>query len=652
SGDYIVYTSAIDGVVIYRISDAAYWSFGDPLLINEPHIDGDWIVWLSAHQVMVYNLNDLGTAVQAQPISGIPAMMLQIGDRFAVWVEAQDIVVWDLVGASATVVGTGAVDASPTTSGAWVAWVVAGSGSTGIEAFNMDTQAQVSVVDDGSLNLMPSMNGDLIAWESNAVGNFDIWVYRLSTGEAPFQVTVDPADQRLTDVYGNLVAYVDERAYNLDVWVSTLEFIPDENSVTLSGFLQYDGQPMSSITSVEPTFWCRNEVTKLGIDDITSTYNTDTGAYSIGGLPEVKVGVSAMFHIQGERGTLPGNYNVFKTVDIPLLSSEERANLDIGLQQVIHMTSPWDNDAIGPLFYPADPYPEHGGSLDFAWDAVPGATQYWIGINSYRSPDHPDGYGLLSNVLSSTIPENFLLVDLDPSGDLQHYQASILAYGSGSNVLGHFEISYENGRGWDYRFRVVGPSDFDGDGLSDDDELIYGTDPENPDTDGDGLMDGTEVDMGEGSGCPDPLDPDSDGDTLTDGDEVLNLGTNPCNFDTDGDGVPDNEDPLPNDPGVTSGFIEDTLRELSDTISDFDLSLFDGKNNNARAGRCNALYNKVNAAANAVAANDITDAIDQLTSILAKIDGEPDPKDWMMDSQEKEMVRTQIELLIALLELL
>jgi len=155
SGDYIVYTSAIDGVVIYRISDSAYWSFGDPLLINEPHIDGDWIVWLSAHQVMVYNVNDLGTAVQAQPISGIPAMMLQIGDRFAVWVEAQDIVVWDLVGASATVVGTGAVDASPTTSGAWVAWVVAGSGSTGIEAFNMDTQAQVSVVDDGSLNLMP-----------------------------------------------------------------------------------------------------------------------------------------------------------------------------------------------------------------------------------------------------------------------------------------------------------------------------------------------------------------------------------------------------------------------------------------------------------------------------------------------------------------
>ena len=114
SGNYIVYTSMINGVVIYRISDGATWSFGDPLLINDPHIDGNWIVWLSAGQVMLYNLNDLGTAIQAQPISGIPASMLQIGDRFAVWGEASDIVVWDLAGSTSTVVGTTAdVDTTP-----------------------------------------------------------------------------------------------------------------------------------------------------------------------------------------------------------------------------------------------------------------------------------------------------------------------------------------------------------------------------------------------------------------------------------------------------------------------------------------------------------------------------------------------------------
>ncbi len=159
----------------------------------------------------------------------------------AVWVEDSDIVVWDLAGSTATVVGTADNDMTPTTSGAWVAWV-AGEGPTRIEAVNMDdpTLTLVSVVNDGSLNLMPSMHGDLIAWESNAAGNFDIWVYRLSNGEA-FQITTDPLDQQLTDVYGDLVAYVDERAYNKDVWVSTLEFVSPDPCADLGGDTDGDG---------------------------------------------------------------------------------------------------------------------------------------------------------------------------------------------------------------------------------------------------------------------------------------------------------------------------------------------------------------------------------------------------------------------------
>ena len=62
------------------------------------------------------------------------------------------------------------------------------------------------------------------------------------------------------------------------------------------------------------------------------------------------------------------------------------------------------------------------------------------------------------------------------------------------------------------------------------------------------------------------------------------------------------------------------------------LSLFDAPNNNARKGRRNAISNKLNAAANAVASGDFQDAIDQLTSLLAKLDGAPNPPDWMVDS--------------------
>jgi len=98
--------------------------------------------------------------------------------------------------------------------------------------------------------------------------------------------------------------------------------------------------------------------------------------------------------------------------------------------------------------------------------------------------------------------------------------------------------------------------DSDGDLLSDDDELLLGTDKNNPDTDGDGLTDGYSLVSkkpealptiddtptilpieekgtisGElSTGCTSPLLSDTDGDGIKDGDELEN-GTDPCKKD-------------------------------------------------------------------------------------------------------------------------
>jgi transglutaminase-like putative cysteine protease len=108
----------------------------------------------------------------------------------------------------------------------------------------------------------------------------------------------------------------------------------------------------------------------------------------------------------------------------------------------------------------------------------------------------------------------------------------------------------------------VTTGDFDGDGLSDLQEFIHGTnltdddsdddglfdgeevlviftDPLNPDTDGDGISDGEEIHKGSDGYYTNPLKPDTDNDGLEDGVEIDTVGTDPTNPDTDDDGLED-----------------------------------------------------------------------------------------------------------------
>jgi len=80
--------------------------------------------------------------------------------------------------------------------------------------------------------------------------------------------------------------------------------------------------------------------------------------------------------------------------------------------------------------------------------------------------------------------------------------------------------------------------DRDGDGLSNDDEALLGTDPDLADTDGDGDDDGTEVAAG-----TDPLNPDTDGDGVLDGADRCHGADD--SIDLDADGVPDDCDICP-----------------------------------------------------------------------------------------------------------
>jgi hypothetical protein len=83
-------------------------------------------------------------------------------------------------------------------------------------------------------------------------------------------------------------------------------------------------------------------------------------------------------------------------------------------------------------------------------------------------------------------------------------------------------------------------ADDDGDGLTNGQEALLGTDPQNPDSDGDGLTDAEEAPGGasvdtDGDGAINPLDPDDDGDGILTATEILD--GNSEGQDPDGDGV-------------------------------------------------------------------------------------------------------------------
>lgn len=82
-----------------------------------------------------------------------------------------------------------------------------------------------------------------------------------------------------------------------------------------------------------------------------------------------------------------------------------------------------------------------------------------------------------------------------------------------------------------------GDEDYDGDGLTNLQEVSYGADLTLRDTDNDELTDYEEIFIY----GTDPLNPDTDGDAINDGDEIK-LGLDPLSADSDNDGVPDNEE--------------------------------------------------------------------------------------------------------------
>jgi hypothetical protein len=191
-----------------------------------------------------------------------------------------------------------------------------------------------------------------------------------------------------------------------------------------------------------------------------------------------------------------------------------------------------------------------------------GAEMHYCNTNelSFRAEAYGD-YQLVAHSSCIDAADGFVAPKKDLLGYLRHDDPTKVNVGIGrpayadlgcfeadytdvdnDNLLDRWEREYFGGLGYD------GTMDPDNDGLSNQNECVAHTDPNNGDTDQDGISDGNEL-YGDGTHgdqdgyVTDPLNPDTDSDGITDGEECVagfdGYITRPDVADTDRDGYVD-----------------------------------------------------------------------------------------------------------------
>jgi hypothetical protein len=219
----------------------------------------------------------------------------------------------------------------------------------------------------------------------------------------------------------------------------------------------FAGQPLGEITKQQPSFWFRDESSGNVQQGVDTSYNSTTSTFRFRNLPCSVVGISVAFHATGDKPTLPGNFDLWHTVD--LNSDCSRKDYDLQMEKIIRLLAPVDSAAV--LHEAAPEYPTYFSPVPVKWEGLTGASIYQITVKECRDQGNPayvSGCDRCTTVglIQSMYP--FASLALPPSADLTHFEISLVAADASQRSIGKLMTTYDNGAyGWDYRFRAIKP---------------------------------------------------------------------------------------------------------------------------------------------------------------------------------------------------